>query len=97
MIRNLLLYTLFFYTKGNIINHNYPLCKNCKYFIPHTDMNYYELSRCKKFGVRNVVTGEIKYNYADLCRDNITKCGLKGVYFVPRNSSTEPPSENVVS
>ena len=59
-----------------IKNIEYPVCKNCVYYIEHKD---YTLSRCSFFGERNIVSGEIKYNYADLTRYN--ECGNSGKYF----------------
>jgi len=60
----------------NIKNAKYPACKNCVHYIEHTD---YTLSKCAFFGEKNLITGEIKYNYADLTRNN--ECDISGKYF----------------
>jgi len=59
-----------------IKNAEYPACKNCVHYIEHKD---YWLSRCAIFGEKNLITGEIKYNYADLTRKY--ECGDLGKYF----------------
>ena len=66
-----------------IKNINYPSCRNCIHYKPNS---YYSdftsiLSKCEKFGEKNIITDEIKYNFADSCRDNESKCGKEGKYF----------------
>ena len=66
-----------------IKNINYPSCRNCIHYKPNS---YYSdftsiLSKCEKFGEKNIITDEIRYNYADSCRDNESKCGKEGKYF----------------
>jgi len=39
------------------------------------------LNKCSQFGEKNIFTGEIKYDYADLCRDTDSKCGKSGKEF----------------
>lgn len=90
----LLLYSVFIYPiishhnikhniKYNNIKHNLlPSCKNCKYYIPHPSSSFAsDLSTCSKFGTKNIVTDEIKYDYADFCRKDELKCGETGKYF----------------
>lgn len=59
----------------------YPICKTCIYFLPneHVIQND-EFSRCKLFGKKNIVTGEITYNYADMCRMDNDECNITGKY-----------------
>jgi hypothetical protein len=64
-----------------IKNIDIPSCKNCIYFkrsgyIPES------LSRCDKFGEKNIITDEIKYDFADYCRNDEKKCGIEGRYFI---------------
>jgi hypothetical protein len=33
------------------------------------------------FGETNLITGEIEYDYASMCRHDNTKCGIDGKYF----------------
>lgn len=69
--------------KKPIKNINYPSCRNCVYYKPSRfDSDYGSLiSNCEKFGEKNVLTGEIKYDYVDRCRNNELKCGMEGKYF----------------
>ena len=69
-------------------NVNLPVCVNCKYFIEHKTYYPYEpypdnktYGRCKKFGYKDMVTGEFTYDYASYCRGKESKCGIKGKYF----------------
>lgn len=67
-----------------IKNINLPSCRNCVYYKPYAlDLDYTStLGKCEKFGEKNFITDEIKYNeYADLCRNDDSKCGKKGKYF----------------
>jgi hypothetical protein len=81
-----LLYLLFpIATNAKIIkNMNFPSCKNCIYFKPSIYNNDFTsiLSKCEKFGEKNIITDEITYNYADSCRNDDLKCGKEGIYFV---------------
>jgi hypothetical protein len=36
------------------------------------------LSKCSQFGKKDLITGEITYEYADLSRMTDDKCGLEG-------------------
>jgi hypothetical protein len=66
-----------------IQNLNFPACKNCIHYRPPIYTNDFtsSLSECGYFGKKNVVSDEIKYEYADLCRYDETKCGIEGKYF----------------
>lgn len=66
-----------------IKNINYPSCRNCIYYKPNSFDNDFTsmVSKCEKFGEKNIITDEIRYNYADSCRDNESKCGKEGKYF----------------
>jgi hypothetical protein len=59
-----------------IKNGEYPACKKCIHFIENKDISF---SRCAFFGEKNLITGEITYNYADLTRTN--ECSVSGKYF----------------
>ena len=70
-----------------IKNMDLPLCINCINFIEDkmTDpygplQNDNENGKCKLYGEKNIVTGEIKYDYASDCRKD-KRCGLIGNYF----------------
>lgn len=66
-----------------IKNINIPSCRNCKYFQPSIyDTEFASsLNKCNKFGSKNIITDEIRNDYADSCRSDESKCGDKGAYF----------------
>lgn len=63
-----------------IKNIDIPSCKNCIYFKPSGYIPD-SLSRCNKFGEKNIITDEIKYDFADYCRNDEKKCGIEGKFF----------------
>ena len=74
----------------------YPLCKNCIYFKENTKFpnlsNYkYEYGTCKKFGIKDVVSGKIMYENAHISRSDNNMCKKIGLYFIKNN---EKLSEN---
>ena len=64
-----------------IKNADLPSCKNCIYYEPKNENDYSSLNKCNKFGVKNIINDEINYDYADSCRNDENKCGMKGKYF----------------
>jgi|LauGreDrversion4_2_1035121.scaffolds.fasta_scaffold51892_2 hypothetical protein len=64
---------------ATINNYQVPLCQNCVHYRPNIFSP--SLSKCSQFGDKNVITGEIKYDYADLSRMSQDKCGLEGKQF----------------
>ena len=79
----LLSFILFYIVNSTkIITNNYPSCKNCIYHKPAFYDNYASLSsKCSKFGNKNIITGVIIDNYADLTRNDNTLCGINATYF----------------
>ena len=71
-----------------------PACSECRFFQPaegysrfrSTPVNPY-LSKCTKFGTKNIITGKIKYNFAINNRLEEEKCGFEGNHFVVRSTS----------
>jgi hypothetical protein len=64
--------------KQFIDNINSKVCSKCVYFL-NKNGNYY----CKKFGEKNIITGEIiyntcKYQRSDMCSIN---CGPQGRHY----------------
>ncbi len=78
-----------------------PSCNNCRYFVPNKVIlcsdnyndgyeepkteNIYYKSTCSKFGFKDLISGEINYEYAVICRSNEKQCGLKGKYYIKEN------------
>lgn len=55
---------------GKVINVDSPICKTCKHYVTN--------KRCKAFGTKNVVTGDVYYESVHTCRKDATMCGLDG-------------------
>jgi hypothetical protein len=68
-----------------IKNGDLPVCKDCKYLIPSPvhDTSFIT-AKCGKIGEKNILSGEIKYYYVDVCRKDPTLCGQIGKYFIPK-------------
>ena len=64
-------------------------CINCVNYIKYKYGNPYDeiydtnpiMGNCRLFGKENLVTGEIEYEHALVCRIDESKCGKKGRYF----------------
>ena len=65
-----------------IRNSNIPSCRNCVFYKPLINTEFSSIySQCEKFGDKNIITNEIKYDFVKICRIDETKCGIKGKYF----------------
>ena len=60
-----------------IKNVNLPICVNCFFFDKQT-----KSAVCKKFGEKNIITGDIKYISVLTSRSDTNSCGESGLYFV---------------
>ena len=77
-MRYLYLFFVFVNSEKFIKNIDVNPCRNCIYYNQHSNI---ELSKCKKFGEKNIISNEIKYDYAEGCRNDELKCGKEGKYF----------------
>ena len=59
-----------------------PVCKDCKFFIPFENKEQYTLGRCMLFAKKNIISGEITHEFADVCRISSNKCGYNGTLYV---------------
>ena len=71
----------------------YPSCNQCIHFmeyIPDDTKNIprslslcknEHLSKCKKFGYKNIMSGKIFHEFAEICRNDEKKCGVNGTYY----------------
>jgi len=60
-------------------------CMNCKYFIPFFSINKNKIiseGKCAKYSKICMVSGDIIYEKASICRRNEFKCGYMSRYFV---------------
>jgi len=72
-------YFFFIIKTHSFIQNQYKLtCANCKFFIPHKN-------ECKKFGDKNIITGEYTYEPALNIRKDEEKCGDYAIYFKKNN------------
>jgi hypothetical protein len=65
-----------------------PVCKDCKFFIPYENKEQYTLGRCMLFGKKNIISGEITYEFADVCRISSNKCGYNGTLYKDVDASS---------
>ena len=66
-----------------IKNINLPACKNCiHYQVSNNDEFTSSLNKCGMFGNKNIITDKITHDFADYCRNDESKCGNVGKYFV---------------
>jgi len=71
-------------TKQIITNIDIPSCRNCIYFTPSIGSYSYATAtgKCFKFGNKNIISGQINYDYANLHRTDNKKCDNEGKYFI---------------
>jgi hypothetical protein len=65
--------------KKIVINSNLPSCINCSNYVE--DKKY---GKCKLFGEKNMITGEIKYLDAIYCREDPQLCGKNAKNYNPK-------------
>jgi hypothetical protein len=80
-------FTFLFFFVANadriIKNINLPSCRNCIYYqTTHLNPEFSSLNKCEKFGEKDIVNGMIKYKNAESCRENESKCGKEGKYYI---------------
>ena len=70
-----------------VSNKNIAICSNCIFFFKKYD-NFneviYEKSKCMKFAIKNILSGEIENELAINCRSNEEKCGHKAKSFIKK-------------
>ena len=52
-------------------------CNTCVSYNP-------DHHRCERFKTKNIVTGTVVYDYIGLCREDETKCGEYGRYYIEK-------------
>jgi len=66
-----------------ILNKGLPICKNCIYY--RHNKNNGASGKCIKFGAMSIITGDVRYEFAQISRDDKNLCGEKGLYYTDRN------------
>ncbi len=77
-------------------NHDFPACVNCLYFkeivnnapyaYSHSEKNI-DFFKCQKFASKNLVSGNIEYEFASKCRNNENLCKNEGIFFTPKRDA----------
>jgi hypothetical protein len=62
-----------------------PVCCQCRYFR-NSFLGDPTLGKCTQFGHKNIVSGIITHEFAELCRKDPQQCGVNGTYFEKRPS-----------
>lgn len=71
-----------------IKNEHVTSCSNCLFFIkPTLKGDYNETSfslygRCKQFGEKDIITGEVEQSFALACRKDRSLCGIEARHFI---------------
>lgn len=86
-----------------IKDYGFPACATCKYFIPYvTPTKHFEKkvdiihSKCRMFGFKDHVSGEIINHFAYICRTDSSMCDKNGYHYVPINPVKCPEEERFV-
>jgi len=67
-----------------IKNEHVTSCSNCLFFIKPT-FHYPEQNiqaKCKQFGEKDIITGEIEHLFALACRKDKSLCGMEARHFI---------------
>ena len=74
-----------------IQDSGFPACATCKHFIPYKSPNLHSFkevdirySKCKMFGFKDRISGEIINHFADACRNSTSMCDKNGFYHEPK-------------
>jgi hypothetical protein len=70
-------------TQRFITNKNLPTCKTCEFYYISKKSKL--PGYCTKFGEKNIITGDITYQFASVSRINTNMCGNNGIYYVRKN------------
>jgi len=57
-----------------------PSCVTCIHFLNDSPENV-AVGKCKLFGEKNLVTGKINYQFAEICRIKNNMCMSDGLYY----------------
>jgi hypothetical protein len=73
-----------------IKNFRLPVCKQCVYYLKNDEKDdpnkISDYDKCMKYGEQNVVTGEIRFQYADFARKQELQCGMSATHFIPKKT-----------
>ena len=66
-----------------ITNKDLPICKTCEFY--YAGKKSVSSGYCTKFGEKNIINGDITYQFASVSRINTNMCGNNGIYYVGKN------------
>ena len=72
-------------TQRFIINKDLPTCNKCEFYYISKKSKL--PGYCTKFGEKNIITGAIKYVYAQEIRADEDLCGKRGLYYSEKISN----------
>lgn len=82
---------------SHIKNMDLPACVDCVHYLEYYQQTPYddiERGKCKLFGKKHLITGQIDYYYAEECRmDDKYRCGEKGFFFEKLKEDEEEEEE----
>uniref|UniRef100_A0A6C0B2Z8 Uncharacterized protein n=1 Tax=viral metagenome TaxID=1070528 RepID=A0A6C0B2Z8_9ZZZZ len=70
-----------------IKNAEAAICKNCAYFREPKSPQSILMGKCTKFGEKNIITGSIKFLFAQEIRADEDLCGKRGIYYNEKMSN----------
>jgi hypothetical protein len=71
------------FSSCQIKNLDKKSCVNCLRFIETTQSSLF--GRCHKFGEKNLVSGDLDYSLASICRKNKNQCGVDAKFFLSKH------------
>ena len=84
-------------TRYIIKDMGFPACANCKHFIPYVspmlhsdkevDIMY---SKCRMFGFKDRVSGQIFNHFAYICRNDSSMCDKNGFHYDEISDNNRP-------
>ena len=72
-----------------------PICKNCIHYRPSIFASVF--GKCSQYGRKNIVSGVLNNDYADIARYDNSKCGIDGKLFIKERETTIFLRNNVCS
>ena len=63
--------------------------KACNQCVHYARNPISSLSECTKFGEKNLIHGHISYDFAGSCRQDESKCGVYGKYFIEESNGIQ--------
>lgn len=69
-------------TQRFITNKDLPVCNECQFYYKGKSSKF--PGYCTKFGEKNIINGDITYQFASVSRINTNMCGNNGIYYIKK-------------